>query len=214
MSILLNVSIGEALDKLTILDIKCEILSGNKYFESKKEYDMIYEKTEQYINKYIFYYKCLKYINKKIWEMQDNVKKMSTTDNNFNNLWNKITIFNDIRFRLKNKINIATNSDYKEQKGYDEKIKKIIVATEYNNLEQIINIVRYISICYDYTYVYTDYDNEIKKWFNDDKTIYVLSKKTIEKSDDECYYLNDLNNMETNEILNINEFDFFYKNAI
>ena len=56
----LPVSIGEALDKLTILDIKLEKIKDNKKIDVQKEYDILYNKLKIYIEKFDFYYIILK----------------------------------------------------------------------------------------------------------------------------------------------------------
>ena len=70
----LPVSLGEALDKLTILDIKCEKINDNRLNDVTKEYQILYDKLETYINNFNYHYNILKQINLDIWEMQDNFR--------------------------------------------------------------------------------------------------------------------------------------------
>ena len=46
----LPVSLGEALDKLTILDIKREKIKDERLKDVEYEYGLLYEKLEDYIN--------------------------------------------------------------------------------------------------------------------------------------------------------------------
>ena len=63
--IILPVSIGEALDKLTILDIKMCKIKDNRKHDVKKEYDILLNTLNFFINKYDFYYKILKNVKLK-----------------------------------------------------------------------------------------------------------------------------------------------------
>ena len=47
----LPVSIGEAIDKLTILDIKCDKITDNRKVDVEKEYNMLMCKLEKFITK-------------------------------------------------------------------------------------------------------------------------------------------------------------------
>lgn len=175
MSVLLNVSIGEAIDKLTILDIKCDKLTGKKHDESKKEYNMLLSTVNEYINLYGFHYKCLKYVNLKIWELQDIVKNMTIKNEHFSVIWNDITLYNDMRFRIKNKINNLTNSFYKEQKGYAEKAIHLFINIQDENITKIIGGIRYLAICYDKVFLYVKNCNLFAEYFYDDDFINIIS---------------------------------------
>ena len=70
----LPVSLGEVLDKLTILDIKLEKIKDNRKLDVQKEYDILYDKLKLYIKTFEFYYKILKKVNLDIWEMQDDFR--------------------------------------------------------------------------------------------------------------------------------------------
>ena len=47
--IYLPISLGEAIDKLTILDVKLENIVDSRRDNVKREYDLLYEKLEKYI---------------------------------------------------------------------------------------------------------------------------------------------------------------------
>jgi len=64
MSVSLPVSIGEALDKLSILDIKMARISDyTRKAYVHKEYTALYEILAQYVKKFQFHYKILYQLN-------------------------------------------------------------------------------------------------------------------------------------------------------
>ncbi len=170
----LPVSLGEALDKLTILDIKTEKLKENRLKEVKKEYDILYDNLKSFVEEHSFYYSILKKINLKIWEMQDEFRY----DRNFRvknkiELCKKIIVDNDRRFRVKKKINDVTKSFLKEQKGYKQ--KKAFITTHLGVGDHIttIGMVRYLSTCYDKVTVVCLKKNEknVRSFYSNDKNI-------------------------------------------
>ena len=52
--IILPVSIGEALDKLSILDIKLEMIKDSRRENVKIEYYLLYNKLEKYIKVLVY----------------------------------------------------------------------------------------------------------------------------------------------------------------
>ena len=62
----LPVSLGDAIDKLTILDIKYDKIKDNRRNEVKIEFDMLYEKLKDLVEKYSMYYKIMKQINSEL----------------------------------------------------------------------------------------------------------------------------------------------------
>ena len=56
----LPVSLGEALDKLTILDIKMNKIKDNRITDVKNEYTLLYNTLKSYVNNHQFYYNILK----------------------------------------------------------------------------------------------------------------------------------------------------------
>lgn len=94
----LPVSLGEALDKLTILHIKLDKIKDNRLEDVKKEYSLLFETLKIYIENNKFYYDMLKQVNLDIWEMQDDFR--SNKGDNVS-LCLKIIEYNDSRFRIK-----------------------------------------------------------------------------------------------------------------
>lgn len=170
--IVLPVSIGEALDKLTILDIKVEKISDERKTDCLKEYNILYQSLKSYVEQYSYYYKILKQINLTIWNLQDNIHK----DNNLTNTYGQILKENDRRFRVKKKINEAANSSIKEQKGYAK--TKIFVYTHLGLGDHfwMNGAVRYLSTCYDETLVVCKKNNEtvVRSMYSDDSSIQIF----------------------------------------
>lgn len=113
----LPVSYGEALDKLTILEIKLEKIKDDRRLDVEKEYFQLHDVLKDLIIKTQEYYDKLKEVNLSIWIKQDIFR-----DSHDINLKQKLCIEiideNDDRFRIKNKINNILGSSLKEQKGY------------------------------------------------------------------------------------------------
>lgn len=146
----LPVSIGEALDKLTILDIKLDRIQDSRRDNVKIEYDILYEKLKEQIDKNQKYYNMLKKTNSYIWDLMDLLRDgKNICDVEYTKLCKDTIIANDVRFRIKNKINILSNSHIKEQKGY-KSIKILIDLTSYTgNHDLLIKPLYYYSILYD-----------------------------------------------------------------
>jgi len=60
----LPVSLGEAMDKLSILDIKLDKIKDSRKDNVKIEYDMLYKQLKIDIEKYNLFYKIMKIICK------------------------------------------------------------------------------------------------------------------------------------------------------
>jgi len=134
-----QVSVGEAIDKLSILELKLlKISDESKRTEIQKEINALSE-CSQYKNCDL-YYNLLMYVNEKIWDMTDAIKKLTVADSNFAIISNQIFEFNQKRFRIKNWYNLICNSNIKEQKSYSLSSLVIIINnknTFYNKISEI-----------------------------------------------------------------------------
>ena len=122
--ILAEISIGELLDKLTILEIKLKKITDTssidkieKEFKSLKEIDL--GKID--VEKYKSLYEELKSINTKLWDIE-NEKRLCEKNSNFGDVFIKtsrdIHFLNDKRGNIKLEINNHTGSKIKEIKEY------------------------------------------------------------------------------------------------
>ena len=125
-NIYLPVSLGEAIDKLTILDIKLDHIKDNRKIDVKLEYDLLYDKLKDFIDKYNDLYISMKKVNLIIWKQMDVLRDGDTTNEIYMKICKECIEMNDVRFRIKNKINYISKSSIKEQKGY--KISRIIIG--------------------------------------------------------------------------------------
>ena len=150
--LVLPVSIGEALDKLTILDIKQDKINDNRLIEIKKEYNVLNDKLKEYISKYSFYYNMLKNTNLDIWNMLDDIKSNNHDDNIKLKLYEIMWDKNDIRFKIKDRINNLSQSILKEQKGYSKNSILINICDKVN-FDFFIDPLKYYTFLYDKVYV-------------------------------------------------------------
>ena len=123
--ILVEVSIAELLDKISILDIKKDKIKDetklehilNEYDILKKEYDNKVKNDDKLLK----LYSSLKEINSKLWVIEDE-KRLCEKNANFGDEFIKLSrnvhFLNDERAKIKLEINIHTGSKIKEIKEY------------------------------------------------------------------------------------------------
>ena len=196
-----EVSIGEAIDKLSILEIKlAKILDETKKIEIQTEIYCL-QQCIIYKYNYNFYYNLLMYVNEKIWNMTDIIKSITIEDAEFSQISNKIFEFNQKRFRIKNWFNLLTSSNIKEQKSYASSHCKIVVESEdifFNKLAEIYflaleydvitfetPIISIISNCIKIPTVI--YDDEQKTLLNA-PIVVVLSDFSIPENEDKMVF--------------------------
>ncbi len=206
-NIILPVSLGEALDKLTILDIKLEKINDKRREDVQKEYDLLYIKLEEYIVNYKYHYKHLKECNLSIWEIQEKCHGVKGDANLFTPLYKDILLENDRRFRIKKKINNIASSTLNEQKGYKKNSICFYGPLELGNMILLNGCVRYLSTIYDCVYVITNKINEenVKIMYRDDIDINIVVLNDIELNSINLYdYLKEKCNCDVIMVDNIN----------
>lgn len=120
------VSVGELIDKLSILHVKkIKVFNEEKLSFINKEFELLYNMSSNFLNddEVSKLYHQLVDINSKLWEVEDELRILESTknfDSSFVELARKVYYTNDERFSLKNKINEITNSEVREQKDYIE----------------------------------------------------------------------------------------------
>lgn len=122
MEILIPISVGELIDKITILIIKYLKNEDEKKQEYIiKELNFLIEiaiKSDVYNIKYL---NDLFKVNSKLWRIEDELRCMENKKDfslRFINLARSVYQLNDERALIKKKINIETNSNYREIKIY------------------------------------------------------------------------------------------------
>ena len=123
--IIIEVSIGELLDKISILEIKQEKIKNpeklkfinNEHSILKKQLENNV-KTDQKINEL---FEALKLINSKLWDIEDS-KRQCEKEKDFSEKFIKLSrdvhFLNDDRAKIKLEINNYTGSSIKEIKEY------------------------------------------------------------------------------------------------
>ena len=125
--ILTEVSAGELLDKLSILEIKLnEIKNPTLLQEIKKEYITLTETKNNNINssnEIDILYNNLKETNEKLWKIE-NEKRLCEKNSDFNDkfvqLARDVYIVNDKRSKIKLEINKILDSNIKEVNQYTQ----------------------------------------------------------------------------------------------
>ena len=124
--ILAEISAGELIDKITILEIKKEKISNKeKLVEVNKELNSLNETLKKSINnesKILSFKNDLKNINLKLWDIEDgkrSAEKNNKFDEKFIELARSVYKFNDERAKIKLAINNALGSNIKEVKSYE-----------------------------------------------------------------------------------------------
>ena len=124
--ILAEISAGELIDKITILEIKKDKISDKeKLSQVEKELVSLKETLKKSISDQdliLNLKKDLKDINSKLWEIEDgkrNAEKNNDFGKKFVELARNVYKFNDERAKIKLKINNLLGSRIKEVKSYE-----------------------------------------------------------------------------------------------
>lgn len=120
----IEVSNGEIIDKLTILEIKLENISDpGKMANIRKEYSTLLPVAGSIIDLNDHLVNELREINHKLWNIEDLIReKESKVDfgPEFIELARSVYINNDERARIKREINRNTGSKLVEEKSYQD----------------------------------------------------------------------------------------------
>lgn len=120
----IEISIGEIVDKLSILQIKKDNINDeSKLINIKNEYLYLHKIVFADLNVNIDDYTFLLNINKQLWDIEDQIRikeKKQEFDNEFIELARSIYITNDKRAELKKEINIKYGSKFIEEKSYEK----------------------------------------------------------------------------------------------
>ena len=123
--IIVEVSIGELFDKISILEIKQEkIKDPEKLKFIKNEHSILKDQLKKNVesdDKLNHLYQSLKEINAKLWIIEDDKRqceKLKDFGEKFIKLSRDVHFLNDDRAKIKLKINNYTGSEIKEIKEY------------------------------------------------------------------------------------------------
>ena len=123
--IVIEISIGELLDKISILEIKKEKIKDKEKLKFiNNEYTILYNQLDKSVksdSKLSDLYQSLKEINSKLWVIEDD-KRQCEKDKDFGEKFIKLSrdvhFLNDDRAKIKLEINNYTGSTIKEIKEY------------------------------------------------------------------------------------------------
>ncbi len=125
--ILSEISAGELLDKISILEIKLEkVKDKNNRNEIKKEYEMLKDVQSSKIeitDKVKELFKAIKDVNTTLWDIEDKLR-VCEKEQNFTQIFielaRNVYFNNDKRAKIKFEINKLLDSNIKEIKEYTD----------------------------------------------------------------------------------------------
>ena len=118
MKITIPISVGELLDKISILSIKSQHTSNEYVTRELQDITSIAKKHQVYDAPYL---SQLLSINRKLWKIEDDLRVLEKSQNfnqEFIELARSVYAYNDERARIKKEINEKYNSQYQEVKCY------------------------------------------------------------------------------------------------
>ena len=123
-----EVSNGELLDKLTILELKLSNISDvQKLTNIQKEHDELNPLAGQLFDSYgeelKNLYKQLSEINSELWTIEDDIRECERNKDfgsDFVSLARAVYFTNDKRSEIKKSINLLTDSGFVEEKSYED----------------------------------------------------------------------------------------------
>ena len=144
---LVELSYGEALDRLSILEIKMsEITNMDKRKEIQKEIDSLSE-LKPIKDRMKYYYTLALFVNRCIWDFTNNIKKLRYRDPGFAESSHMIFEMNQSRFRVKTILNKLTDGLIHEQKSYNS--TQVYVSVEPNHVSNLLTSLSFLSLQYD-----------------------------------------------------------------
>tara|TARA_Y100000389_G_scaffold126442_1_gene123804 strand:+ start:688 stop:1074 length:387 start_codon:yes stop_codon:yes gene_type:complete len=127
MKVSIPISLGELFDKITILEIKNKkILNESKILNIEKELNGLKKVLDELninLSETNNLYNKLYKINLTLWEIEDSIRvleKNKDFEEKFIELARAVYKTNDQRFEVKNDINKLFNSEYVEEKSYED----------------------------------------------------------------------------------------------
>jgi predicted nuclease with TOPRIM domain len=120
----IEVSNGEILDKLTIIQIKLErIKDESKLINLRKEYCELKIATDMILSTEDPLYKALYDVNCELWDIEDHIRDLERNKDfgeDFVQTAREVYFRNDRRSEVKREINIKTGSGFIEEKSYEK----------------------------------------------------------------------------------------------
>lgn len=118
----IEVSNGEILDKLSILEIKMEKITDKEKKENiRKEFDLLVEAASAILSREHELYQSLLEVNRRLWDIEDRIRELERKKDfgsAFIETARAVYFENDRRAAIKKKINELTGSGLTEEKSY------------------------------------------------------------------------------------------------
>ena len=120
----IEVSNGEIIDKLTILQIKLERIKDKaKQANLRKEYEELIKDAASVLSTEDTLYRSLYDVNCELWDIEDHIRDLERKKDfgeDFIATARAVYIKNDRRSELKREINIKTSSGLMEEKSHEK----------------------------------------------------------------------------------------------
>ena len=122
--ITIPVSVGELIDKISILQIKkSKVTDASKLAKVEKELSGLFKLAGPFLvnDSISVLYEDLLGVNSQLWNVEDKLRELEKEqrfEGEFVSLARTVYHLNDERFNIKNKINVLTDSDIQEVKQY------------------------------------------------------------------------------------------------
>jgi predicted nuclease with TOPRIM domain len=120
----IEVSNGEIIDKLTIIQIKLERMKDkSKVTNLRKEYEELKNATAFIFTMEDPLYKELYDVNCELWDIEDHIRDLERNKDfgeDFINTARSVYFKNDRRSEIKREINLKTASGFIEEKSYEK----------------------------------------------------------------------------------------------
>ncbi|HNY15660.1 MAG TPA: DUF6165 family protein [Bacteroidales bacterium] len=120
----IEVSNGEIIDKLTIIQIKLERIKDDAKLKNlRREFDILTEAASSILSTSDPLYKSLYDVNCELWDIEDHIRDLERNKDfgkDFTETARSVYIKNDRRSEIKRMINIKTSSGLIEEKSYEK----------------------------------------------------------------------------------------------
>lgn len=120
----IEVSNGEIIDKLTIIQLKLErIKDESKLKNLRNEFDILKEASSSILRIDDPLYRALYKVNCDLWDIEDHIRDLERNKDfgkDFIDTARAVYIKNDRRSEIKREINIRTSSGLMEEKSYEK----------------------------------------------------------------------------------------------
>lgn len=124
MKMKIEVSNGEIVDKLTIIQIKLERIRDNAKLENlRREFDVLKEAASSVISQDDPLYIALYEVNCALWDIEDRIRDLERRKDfgrEFISTAREVYFNNDKRSEIKREINLKTSSGLIEEKSYEK----------------------------------------------------------------------------------------------